>query len=432
MKSSSIPPKSHVHASDKSRNEKDDLCADDPLSHLPPGYTYPTLHEHSIERYVQDRTGLLNYRKLEAMAILYSDLDLEVYPVTFATRPFTSSIISSEAMLAIYRSPPPSPLKQTSRFKVGKKASPELIQQQGLIEYKTGILRRLIHVPACYENVKKTLKEWVAAAPEPERFTREQACIVIKNVCKTLDPSLFLDEEFKDRVMARLPKDIDGNPKAWLTSLPDCLSELTWVKTLSVSGHNIKKLPPLPPYLSALEASYNEEIKIGVLPETLELLSVRHAKVGKLPRLPDGLRYLDATFCRLTELPKLPSQLNTLILEENDLRALPEVLPTRLAKLDIRRNRNLTKLSELPYTLVYLNMRRTPIEKLPMTFKTDKMWTFVGSTRGMDYDSYFRMSKAPKDPWVPIPISEDQGMNNLPGQFNRAGGFIHTYKTIRK
>lgn len=425
------PIRNHNLPPDKEAIEKLRLIVAD----LPPGYTYETPPEQSIEYCIEKGERDFQSRRIDRNIFHASKPRLDVYPPSFATRAFTERDWRTEAMIAIYRQPPPSPLKQTWRFLVGVKVdSAELIQQQGLVTYRTRLLKRLIHVPPCYENVKRKLNKWVLDAPIEERMMRRLARTVIKNGCKTLNPNLFLEEEFRAMAFKRVPKPSHPSYYTLLSSLPDCLSDLTWVKTLNVSGNKIKKLPPLPPHLTTLEASENRKIDLGVLPESLEVLSVRDTFLGTLPLLPDGLRYLEATRCALKYLPSLPSRLNTLILEDNDLHALPELLPAKLAKLEVRRNKKLTALPELPYSLVYIDFQFCNIKKLPLTFKTDKMWAHLGRRVDLqlDEESDARFMLAARDPAIPKGVSEDVGDSDAPGAQRWAGGFIHIKRTLRQ
>ena len=188
---------------------------------------------------------------------------------------------------------------------------------------------------------------------------------------------------------------------------------MTWVKTLNVSGNKIKMLPALPPHLTTLEASRNVGIDLGPLPESLEILSVEATELRELPVLPPNLIYLQATRCRLKFLSTLPNSLNTLILNHNDLRALPEILPMELAKLHIASNPRLTVLPELPYKLMWLNIGNCSIKKLPMSFKTDKMWVHLTGCASLDEDSKSRIRSAPVDTRLTLKIGPDHETNRF-------------------
>ena len=76
---------------------------------------------------------------------------------------------------------------------------------------------------------------------------------------------------------------------------------------LRIHGHDIQRLPPLPPNLEYLDCQHNELTELPELPPSLIQLHCRSNQLTKLPTLPENLQILFCENNQLTELPPLPN-----------------------------------------------------------------------------------------------------------------------------
>ena len=96
----------------------------------------------------------------------------------------------------------------------------------------------------------------------------------------------------------------------------------------------------------------------------------------KLQELPNSLIKLDCSFNNLTELPVLPNSLIHLWCQGNKLIKLPK-LPNKLTHLYCNNNYNLTELPELPYSLINLECYNNNLTELPdFINKFTKVWSY--------------------------------------------------------
>ena len=96
----------------------------------------------------------------------------------------------------------------------------------------------------------------------------------------------------------------------------------------------------------------------------------------KLLELPNSLIKLDCSFNNLTELPVLPNSLIHLWCQGNKLIKLPK-LPNKLTHLYCNNNYNLTELPELPYSLINLECYNNNLTELPdFINKFTKVWSY--------------------------------------------------------
>lgn len=121
-----------------------------------------------------------------------------------------------------------------------------------------------------------------------------------------------------------------------LTSLPECLDQLTGVTKLAIDHNDLQALPPLPPRLKQLDAGANRLASLPDLPANLRNLEVCLNQLTELPPLPPKLQLLDVARNQLTHLPGptdqpvvLPPDLNDMDLRWNPLSACP-LLPDSL------------------------------------------------------------------------------------------------------
>jgi Leucine-rich repeat (LRR) protein len=178
---------------------------------------------------------------------------------------------------------------------------------------------------------RQELAQWVtnAARNSPEAKSQADVTNAILDSCMSQTPSLELNA-------------------GHLTSLPNCLSAMTWLNELTINNGRLTALPELPQTLTDLDVHTNE--------------------LAALPKLPQTLTRLDADFNRLTALPTLPQTLKGLYVSCNQLTALPELPPT-LMDLYVRCNQ-LTALPELPQTLTDLSADYNQLAALPTLFQT--------------------------------------------------------------
>ena len=94
---------------------------------------------------------------------------------------------------------------------------------------------------------------------------------------------------------------------------------------LLIHGHDIRRLPPLPPNLLSLNCQYNQLTELPELPPMLRELNCQHNQLTHLPPLPVGLTILFCGMNQLTELPTLPPHLLHLSCYENPIKRLPSL-----------------------------------------------------------------------------------------------------------
>ena len=213
----------------------------------------------------------------------------------------------------------------------------------------------------------RTISTWQLTAPHGERRIRAVAGDAIIAAYTNRSSELRLD-------------------LGPLTTLPDCLYQLTALQELSVVDNYLKKLPELPgdlkilevggndlqrlPHLPAslhtLKADFNNISELPqVMPPNLTLLSVHHNCLRTLPPLPDSLQRIDISANQLQLLPDaLPQQLVVLQARFNVIRSLP-VLPEHLQHLDVACNLLQMLPAYLPATLTDLNLYRNTVTQLP-------------------------------------------------------------------
>ena len=59
-----------------------------------------------------------------------------------------------------------------------------------------------------------------------------------------------------------------------LTSLPDCLHELTFLAELNLSHNRLRSIPELPKSLTSLDVRFNDDVELPAIPRTLHELKV--------------------------------------------------------------------------------------------------------------------------------------------------------------
>ncbi|CNJ58903.1 outer membrane protein [Yersinia pseudotuberculosis] len=167
------------------------------------------------------------------------------------------------------------------------------------------------------------------------------------------DPKTVAGEQ-RGQAVARMKECLENNADRLnlhnldLTSLPDTLPPCN---ELDISNNNITELPTLPNNLQRLMAICNQLRTLpNTLPEHLLSLYVISNKLERLPEnlpesletldvsdnpslqfpnnWPSNLKSLDIADCELTELPTLPNTLTALYADFNQLRTLPDTLPT--------------------------------------------------------------------------------------------------------
>ena len=127
---------------------------------------------------------------------------------------------------------------------------------------------------------------------------------------------------------------------------------------LRVEGMELRSLPPIPSYVTAIYCGNNRLTSLPELPDTVEELYCEDNQLTSLPRLPKRLRALRCGENKLTSLPELPPSLLTLDCNKNPLQSLP-VLPRRLHSLDC--NTTLIKaLPLIPNSLTFLRSSHCP------------------------------------------------------------------------
>ena len=198
---------------------------------------------------------------------------------------------------------------------------------------------------AAAEAFDNCLDAWVQASPPEERHNRPRVRHLIQEAYWEQATSLDLSSS--------------GMILQKLTSLPDCLAQLTSVTHLKVSFNELGALPALPPALTILDVRVNVLLELPHLPQTLTTLEGQDNGLTRLPDLPPALTHLMVHDNQLIELPALPPSLVYVGVVNNQLTALPK-LPDTLSELAVAENR-LQVLPELPSNLTRLVADRATI-----------------------------------------------------------------------
>ena len=203
------------------------------------------------------------------------------------------------------------------------------------------------------------LTDWKNAGPPAESTARKRAFKKISKAYTNDVPDLCLTTHASH--LAFVPLRVGERPvvdRTTLSTLPDCMDQLRFLKRLDVSQEALARLPalppgltelrarccpltslpsPLPPGLVTLDLNYNRLREMPELPLTMRFVSVRDNSLERLPELPQGLMILDVSDNRLTDLPSLPSSLIRLTVTSNALRKIPP-LPPGLEEFDATSN----------------------------------------------------------------------------------------------
>ena len=222
--------------------------------------------------------------------------------------------------------------------------------------------------PAAASQFKRKLDDWVSAASQYRRPHYKKLASQIAWAYKWRSAELKI-----------------YNPE--VHTLPDCLYELTSLKSLMLNVERVAVLPELPPGLRELTVWGNRESdelqSLPELPQGLHSLHISDCCLPDLQALPPKLRHINAHRNNFTTLPPLPSTLDTLHVHSNLLTALPDlppglkhlnaccnqlrqlpVLPDGLMTLHVAENL-LTELQDLPPGLKELAVSRNQISVLP-------------------------------------------------------------------
>lgn len=148
-----------------------------------------------------------------------------------------------------------------------------------------------------------------------------------------------------------------------LTSLPDCLAELTSATAINLAGNCLAVVPELPATLEELNVESNYGVRLPALPPALTILRIHGCGYSQLPDLPQELQVLSAGANRLKKLPSLPPRLTELKLPGNRLECLPK-LPDTLEYLDVNGN-CLTGLPRIPQSVRTLHCSFNPLSQFP-------------------------------------------------------------------
>ena len=128
-------------------------------------------------------------------------------------------------------------------------------------------------------------------------------------------------------------------------------------------------------------SNYNNETRNIILSNLKNYTKLKKFKCSicnltKLLELPNSLIKLDCSFNNLTELPVLPNSLIHLWCQGNKLIKLPK-LPNKLTHLYCNNNYNLTELPELPYSLINLECYNNNLTELPDFINPfTKVWSY--------------------------------------------------------
>ena len=237
-------------------------------------------------------------------------------------------------------------LARPERLPVRVASSKTLLTPTGGIAQSAAFAPIRINPASPLARVKLSLAQWQGASPAGELHARQVAAGEILNTLQEQRLELSLDEY-------------------GLTSLPDCLDELSCVKSLSVADNKLSALPVLPAGLKDLSASRNRLTHLPHdLPVTIETLSIDENPLEALQSLPASLRRLFIRTTHLRDLPQLPAGLVELAAGDSRLMRLPAPLPEGLLTLQVAEN-NLGELPALPRSLLTLNVCGNLLQVLP-------------------------------------------------------------------
>jgi hypothetical protein len=138
----------------------------------------------------------------------------------------------------------------------------------------------------------------------------------------------------------------------------------TGLKELYCNNNDLITIADLPDSLELLYCSDNQLTALpAMLPIKLEQLKCENNKLNALPALPNSLLILFCSDNLLSDLPALPNNLDNLTCNDNFLMSLPP-LPNKLTSIHVNLNQ-LTKLPELPNTLKKLFCEQNQLQSLP-------------------------------------------------------------------
>jgi hypothetical protein len=203
--------------------------------------------------------------------------------------------------------------------------------------------------------------------------------VIFLNTCPA-EAQHIPDNNFAKGIRYYCSECIDSNdnllpPAKNLIELRACMDEIkditgisgfSGLQILALNLNKISILPNLPPNLTDLDVSFNEELTaLPQLPVSLKKLDIQHTIISELPsNLPPPLEYLKCSRIPLKILPNLPGSLLDLYIDETQITTLPQ-LPVSLKTLDIHKTPIRDLPSNLPPELKYLNCSHTPIKLLP-------------------------------------------------------------------
>ena len=112
------------------------------------------------------------------------------------------------------------------------------------------------------------------------------------------------------------------------------ISGFSGLQILALNMDKISSLPDLPPNLTELDVSFNEDLTaLPQLPVSLKKLDIQHTLISELPaNLPPELEYLKCSHTAVKKLPKLPASLKDLYIQETQITSLSQ-LPDKLETL---------------------------------------------------------------------------------------------------
>lgn len=152
-----------------------------------------------------------------------------------------------------------------------------------------------------------------------------------------------------------------------ITSLPEEICKLVHVKEMVVTDTYLEKIDFLPPNLVklAIVNSLLDNVDCTILPKTLTHIEFTDNKIKSITNI-DFLENLDTLMLEgnIIDDIVLPKALNVLVLKNNVLTKIDFIKNIKyLKKLDISRN-DITKLTDLPDTIEYLNISNTNISTI--------------------------------------------------------------------
>jgi Leucine-rich repeat (LRR) protein len=145
--------------------------------------------------------------------------------------------------------------------------------------------------------------------------------------------------------------------------LPEFLDPPLSLHSLALLNAPAERVPALPASLKSLDLTWFRGRRLPHLPASLRELSLRWSNVDSLVGLPSSLQQLDLSASGVRTLNGLPANLRSLRFQWFPLAAAAP-LPPRLERLDLSGSETLRKLSQLPSTLLQLDVSQTELEKL--------------------------------------------------------------------